>query len=257
MDINGKHIVITGASSGIGLEVVKLLLRYTDVKIVAVARNIETIPVYEGVVFPFSADLTKPQAVDAVFDYCKSISLNIDIFIANAGYANLEKLGTPDWEHIETVFSLNTFSPIYTLQKLVQTSGDRFVYFVCVSSAVAKIALPYYSLYCSTKAAIHQFMSTYKYESKANVRTMTVYPVATRTAFFEKAAQSEKPPVPFFSQSADTVSRAIVQGIEKNKECVYPSFLFRIFNWVGTVCPSIISIYAANEKLKVEKIQKF
>ncbi len=252
MDINNKNIVITGASSGIGLSLLKMFLDYTDVKIIAVARHVETIPLVEGVVYPFSADLSNEKGVDSLFDYARSVFGKIDIFIANAGYAYLEKLSTPDWKHIEDIFALNVFSPIYSLEKFVRENTSNPQSFVCTISAVAQVSLPYYSLYCSTKAALHQFIEGYRYESPANLHITAVYPVATRTSFFEKAAKEKQPPVPFFSQSSETVAKAIVRGLEKDKKRVYPSFLFRIFNLLGQNFPFIFSLYSASEKRKVD-----
>ena len=52
MDMKGKNIVVTGASSGIGKCLVEYLSSYEGVKIVAVARRIELIKEKEQVVFP-------------------------------------------------------------------------------------------------------------------------------------------------------------------------------------------------------------
>lgn len=253
MDINHKNIVLTGASSGIGLSLLNVLLNYKNVRIVAVARHIETIPIVEGVVFPFSVDLGNETGVDNLFEYTQSVFGEADIFIANAGSAYLEKLADPDWKHIENIFSLNTFSPIYSLQKFAQQGTSKPKCFVCTISAVAHVSLPYYSLYCSTKAALHQFIEAYRYESSDNLQLIAVYPVATRTAFFEKAAKDKQSPIPFISQSSETVARAIIKGIAKNKKRVYPSFLFRIFNFLGHNFPFIFSLYSASEKRKVDK----
>lgn len=252
MQINGKHIIVTGASSGIGLELVKGLLKYENVKIIAVARNIETIPTLDGVVFPFSSDLSNKEGVDSLFNYAQSVWKRTDIFIANAGYAYMEKLEEPNWQHIENIYNLNVFSPIYSLEKLSNSNGSHSKFFVCLSSAVSSVPLPYYSLYCSTKAAIHQFMETYRYEKAANISTMTVYPVATRTTFFTKASSIEQPPLPFITQSPKSVAQSIIKGIINNKRKVSPSLLFRVFNRIGNILPVLFSLYSSNEKRKTQ-----
>lgn len=253
MEINNKNIILTGASSGIGLALLKMLLNYNNVRIIAVARHIETIPIVEGIVFPYSVDVSNEKGVDRLFEYAQSVFGEADIFIANAGYAYLEKLSSPDWKHIENIFALNTLSPIYSLEKFAKQDTLKHICFVCTISAVAQVPLPYYSLYCSTKAALHQFIEGYRYESANNLHIMSIYPVATRTSFFEKAAKEKHPPIPFLSQNSEVVAKAILKGIEKNKKRVYPSFLFRIFNFLGQNFPFIFSIYSTSEKRKVEK----
>lgn len=253
MDINGKNIILTGASSGIGLEVLKQLSRHESVKIIAVARNTSPIPPKEGVVYPYSCDVSNKEGVDKLFLFAETIFDKVDLFIANAGFAYIEKLSSPDWDHIEQIFSLNTISPIYSLEKQIEFNKTGSSFFVSISSAVSTVALPYYSLYCSTKAAIRQFMKTYRFEQSQCVHTMTVYPVATRTEFFKKALDNTSPPLPFPTQSPITVAKAIIRGIEKDKTSVSPSAVFRLFNYAGNIFPPTFSIYSLLEKRKLEK----
>ncbi len=257
MDINNKNIVLTGASSGIGLALLNMLLNYDNVRIIAVARHVETMPVVEGVVFSLSEDLSNEAGVNHLFEYAQSVFGEIDIFIANAGYAYLEKLLYPDWKHIDNIFALNVFSPIYSLEKLVKEDPFHAKSFVCTISAVAQVPLPYYSLYCSTKAALHQFLEGYRYEAPSNLNITAVYPVATRTSFFEKASKEKQPPIPFFSQSSEAVAKAIVKGIKREKKRVYPSLVFRIFNFLGQNLPFIFSLYSGSEKRKVDNSLRF
>lgn len=252
MKIEGKNIILTGASSGIGLELLNILTTYTNVKIMAVARNIETIPAIDNVVYPFSADASKPEEIDKIFEYAQSTLGIIDIFIANAGFGYLERLENANWEHIEKIFSLNVFSPIYSLEKLTKTS-DKPKAFVCTISAAGLVPLPYYSLYCSTKAALNHFIETFRYEKNENLQITAIYPIATRTRFFDKAAGNEKVPLPFLQQNSKVVARKIIKGIEKNKRQVSPSALFRIFYPIGRIFPFLLKIYSKAEKKKIKE----
>lgn len=253
MKIESKNIVLTGASSGIGLEILKLLITYKDTRIVAVARHIDTIPTIENRVFALSADLSEQESVDKVFEYALSVLGKIDIFIANAGFAYMERLTVPDWQHNQKIFSVNTLSPIYSLEKFSALNNQSEQFFVCVSSAVSEIILPYYSLYCSTKSAIHYFLEAYRYESRQGLRIACVYPVATKTAFFEKAAKADQPTIPFLTQDAQNVAKSVIKGIEKNKQKIYPSALYLIFRNIGHLFPFILKIYTKREKWKIDR----
>ena len=257
MIISGKNIILTGASSGIGLEILKLLIQFEGVKVIAVARHIETIPSKKGVVFTFSADMSCKEGIDSLFRYTSTVFDEVDLFISNAGFAYMEKLTTPDWQHIQNIFSLNTFAPIYSIQKMLESRhSNRSKIFVCNISAVADVPLPYYSLYCSTKAAINQFINTYRYESEKGLKIISVYPVATRTPFFQKATYDDKPILPFLSQEPHTVARSIIKGIVNEKNNIYPSTLFLIFKKIGQVYPFIFRLYSLHEKKKVNKYHK-
>lgn len=256
MDLTGKNIILTGASSGIGKEILSLLITFKDAKIVAVARHIDVIPQVENIIYPFAADVSTQDGVDKVFEYASQLLGHIDVYIANAGYAYLEKLDKPDWQHIEDIYSLNVFSPIYSLERLVVQNKGKIT-FVCIVSGAGLVSLPAYSLYCSTKAALHHFIQTYRYEQAHNLQITAVYPVATRTSFFDKATGEKGTPLPFPSQDVTIVARKIVRGIEKGKKNVYPSALFRLFYPIGRAFPFMLKIYSLVEKRKVQKWLRF
>lgn len=251
MQIAGKNIIITGASSGIGKEMLNLLKRYKAVKIIAVARHTDSIEAIEDTIFPFAADISKPEEIDRLFVYARQIYGDTDIFIANAGFTYIEKLANPNWEHIENIFRTNVFSPIYALEKLAVES-DKPKAFVVTISGAGLIPLPAYSLYCSTKAALHQFVETYRYEKKDLLQITCVYPVATRTRFFDKATGKRNTPLPFLQQEAKTVAKKIIKGVEKEKKKVFPSRLFKLFYPIGRAFPFLLKIYSSNEKRKIK-----
>lgn len=251
MNIDGKNIILTGASSGIGLEILKLLVKYNDVKIIAVARDTDNIPIASNI-FAFSQDVSTKEGIDNLFRFASKTFGHIDIFIANAGFAYLEKLDKPDFEHIQYIYSLNVFSPIYSLEKLIAQKGQRPKTFACTISGAGLASLPAYSLYCSTKAALHHFIQTYRYEKPKYLQITAVYPVATCTAFFDKATGKKDTPLPFPQQDACVVARKIVKGICKGRKRVFPSFLFRVFYPIGRMFPLLMKLYSLNEKRKVK-----
>lgn len=253
MRLTNKRIILTGASAGIGQELLNQLVAYQGVQIIAVARNSDKITQVAGVVYPLAADVSTAQGVDHVFAYAQSIYGDTDIFIANAGFAYLERLGAPDWGHLQKIFALNTFSPIYALEKLMAES-DSPKTMVAVISGVALVALPGYSLYCSTKAALHHFANTFAYEKKPNLQFTAVYPVATRTHFFDKAASVQNTPLPFPRQNVGVVAKKIIRGIELGKKKVYPSTRFRLVYPLIRIFPWLGKIFSLFEKRKVQHL---
>lgn len=230
-----------------------ILCGYDNTKIIAVARHTEHIPVIENKVYPLAIDVSSKEGIDRLFQSAIGILGHIDVFIANAGFAYLEKLTAPDWLHIEKIYHLNVFSPVYSLEKLIAISGDKPVCFACTVSGAGLVSLPAYSLYCSTKAALHHFIQTYRYEQKKTLQITAVYPVATKTDFFDKATGEKETPLPFPSQNAKIVAKKIIRGIEKGKKRVYPSVLFRLFYPIGRAFPFMLKIYSSMEKRKVKK----
>ena len=115
--INGKKIVLTGANSGIGLEVLKLLVK-GDNQILAVDLYTDKIETFDSnKVTPMVMDVSKKENVDQIFDRAIEVLGQIDIFFANAGYPYYEKFDYVNWERVERMFETNVYSPIYSYAK--------------------------------------------------------------------------------------------------------------------------------------------
>ncbi len=217
-----KHILVTGASSGIGLEIVKILVSFPcKIICVDVKPLPESISVW-GKVYFLQTDVSQKEHLDELFEKLTSEFGKIDVFIANAGFAYYEKLQEPDWEHLEKIFALNVFSPIYSLLKTKKNNAEAV--FCITASAMAKMGLAGYSLYSATKAALDRFAEAFRLENP-DFRLVLVYPIATQTHFFESAGNA---PLYFPSQKASYVALRILKGIAKGKSKVYPSLLFRL-----------------------------
>ncbi|AJA48720.1 short-chain dehydrogenase/reductase SDR [Clostridium pasteurianum DSM 525 = ATCC 6013] len=239
MNINSKNIIITGASSGIGARLLKKLLNY-DVKIIAVARNIDMIPNNDKVI-PFSCDISRQEEIDKLFEYAVNVFNHIDIFIANAGFAYCEEIAEANWQHTEEIYKTNVFSPIYSTEKMKEINVNKPYHMVITCSAVSTFPLPGYSLYCSTKAAMHMFAKTYRYEMRNRGRLTLVYPVATRTNFFTRAGGNDAP-IPWPVQSVNIVADIIILGIKLNLKSIYPSVLFIIGSIINRIVPILFPI---------------
>lgn len=263
MEASNLRILLTGASSGIGWHLARQLARKNN-RILAVSRNIANIPACPGVIFPFSADFSQPSEILRTFRYLKENWGGIDLCIANAGFAYREildqiPLDKPEaWEHIQKIYNLNTLGQIYAVRLfcdpvLNPNPEGREKMFVSTLSAVAMIPLPYYALYCSTKSGLDGFWKTYRYEKAPWLRLMRVYPVATRTKFFQRASQEENPPLPLLTQSAESVAKSILRGIRHGRSKVYPSKIFALAYPLMRAFPCLSQLYSFNEKQKMQR----
>jgi short-subunit dehydrogenase len=105
-------------------------------------------------------------------------------------------------------------------------------------------------VYGATKAAIHRFAEGYRFDNSGK-NLMVVYPIATRTKFFETAGH--KIPKAFPVQSAESVARKIVSGIRKDRRKVYSSGLFRFILVLNRILPFIKPAYQSFEFSKLKK----
>ena len=237
MELKGKRVVVTGASSGIGREYVRSLLS-SGAKVVGVARNGGRIADEFGKygVRAISCDVRKPEEVDRMLAETVRLLGGIDIFIANAGMAYYGPIGPADWEKNLDIFRLNVLSPIYTLQKLTEGRKEPLTFVITVSG-LGKMVLPGFAFYDATKFALDGFIRTYWMEQPKHVRLMAVYPVATYTSFFRKAGGDDTPMPVFPRQSARMVAESVINGLKVGVRSVYPSVWFVIRCIIARVLP--------------------
>lgn len=240
MVLNGKRVVITGASSGIGLEILKLLLA-NGCRVVACARHIENIGIENENLFLMTCDVSKKEEIDALFEFAKEKLCGIDLYISNAGFAYYEKIAKPNWKHAEDIINTNFVSTVYAAEKMKELHGDKPYNFAVTASAMGLLSLPGYALYSGTKAAVRGFADAYRYELEKGQHFQVIYPVATKTRFFGRAGNNT--PVPWPTQEAVTVAKRAIEGIRKDKNHIFPSTMFRITSAVSRVFPFVFNIY--------------
>lgn len=223
MKLTGKNIVLTGASSGIGLAILKELLRFEDINIFAVDIK----PLSQGFInnpkVEFRAfDLSKKTDIEQVVAQAKFYMGCIDIFICNAGYGIYDFKYQSSYEEIKAIFELNTLSPIYTANLMLQEDNQTLT--VHMASAMGELALPGYGLYAATKAALLKYADAFQLDNKGQHKLLTVLPIATSTNFFE-SLRGETAKAPWPTMSPAKVAAKVIEGIEKDKKKVYPSKL--------------------------------
>lgn len=247
--ISGKNIVLTGANSGIGLEVLKLLVKGNN-KILCVDLNTDTLLKFDPEkVIPFQMDISNKEGVDAVFAKAEEIFDVIDIFYANAGFPYYEELNYVDWDRVQRIFDTNVLSPIYSYQKYAKHLDGRNGIMAITVSAIGEMAMPGYTLYSASKFAMNGFQQGLRLELPENIQLTCLYPVATDTNFFPVSADIQyKKPFPV--QKPDIVARKMVAGIETGKAKVSPCSLFGLSKILMGICPPVRSVYWALENRK-------
>lgn len=253
--ITNKKIVLTGANSGIGLEVLKLLAQGNN-KILAVDKNTDVLDTFANDnVIAYKADVSSQEAVDGIFDRAIEVLGDIDIFYANAGYPYYEEMNYSDWDRIKAIFETNVFSPIYSYQKYAEYLNGRNGIFAITVSAIGQMAIPGFTLYSASKFAMHGFQEGLRFELPENIQLTCLYPVATDTNFF-KAANEIDFKKPFPVQQPDVVARKMVEGIENGKKRVSPCVLFGISQVLMTFCPPVKTAYLALENRKFKEFKR-
>jgi len=152
-----KNVVITGASSGIGLATAKLFVK-KGCQVYCLSRR----PCDLKKVINIKCDITDEQQVKEAF---KQIP-KIDVLLNNAGYGISGAAEFTELSEMRNQFELNVFAHMTVtkaaLPKLKESKGK----IIFISSAAALFAIPFQAFYSATKAAIEALASALKNELK-------------------------------------------------------------------------------------------
>lgn len=224
--LNDKNIVITGASYGIG-ESLALMLADTGAHLILVARTAiklaevkTSIENRGGKATVFAADLSRPDAVEALVRLLTQFPGGIDIVVSNAGRSIRRPLmESLDRHHdITRTLTVNFTGPTMLLLRLIPTLVQNKGQIISVSSAAVLLApAPYWAAYQASKCAFDQWFRSAAPELNAlGVATTTVYLPLVRTRMIEPTANYRKMP----AMSPAHVSRIIGKRMIDRK-CKY------------------------------------
>lgn len=186
-----KFAIITGASSGIGLELAKLaaqdgydLLLAADTSFATAEAELRA---HGGEVQTLEVDLSNFEGVDRLLDAAGG--RRVDLLAANAGHglgrAFLDQ-DPAEWRH---VVNTNVTGTVYLLQKALQPMVARNAGKVLVTGSVAGyIPGAFQAVYNGTKAFVDSFVAAIQNELKESdgITITNLMPGATDTEFFER-----------------------------------------------------------------------
>jgi NAD(P)-dependent dehydrogenase (short-subunit alcohol dehydrogenase family) len=175
----GKIALITGGSSGLGLATGQRLALEGATVIITGRRKDELAAAVEKIgasAFGVPGDIAKPADLDRLFAAIKDRYGRLDILFANAGFGEFRPLGAITEEHIDKTFSINVRGTVFTVQKALPLMSAGGAIVINGSMAATK-AIPAFSIYAASKAALRSLARTWAVDLKGrNIRVNVVAP---------------------------------------------------------------------------------
>lgn len=224
MDVRNKVVIVTGASSGIGLATARLLTKH-GAKVALVSRSKEKLEKLSRELSSSLAvptDMTDMSDIKRMIEQTKEHFGRIDALINNAGQGYdvpVEEIDIGTFHHI---LDLNVIGPLVAMQQVIpimRSQGEGAI--INISSGTALMYLPGMGAYSSSKRALGGISLTAQEELKNdNIAVSVVYPYITLTDF-EKNTIKDSPGDdvepegggPFPADSAEHVAQKILDGI--------------------------------------------
>jgi len=223
MNFNDKVILITGASSGIGKEMAKILAK-ENCSLALIARRGELLDELAGQINTnnpniktYVCDVAKPDEVKNVFTEIREDFKKIDIAIINAGVGSKSNAKDYTYENAKSTFDINVLGIVNCAENLLPDFINRKDgMIVGVSSLADSRGWQGSGFYCASKAAATILLENLKIELKPfNIKVLTVKPGFVETPMTAK----NKFPMPFL-MNVEKAAKIIISGIKKEKRII-------------------------------------
>jgi short-subunit dehydrogenase len=257
-----KYAVVTGASSGIGWHISKELA-VKGYSIIAVSNQSSALSKlkaelendYQIEVLTIDCDLSKRNAAQVIFDFCRNGNLIVEVLVNNAGILAYGEAINIKKKKTKNILQLHMNTPVMLCRlfgKLMAKNHKGYI--LNVSSISASMPYPTISLYGPTKAFLRQFTKALRIElksAKVNVTCLIPGPTATNL-YDDNKINFPLPEVFGIVKKPEEVAKAGVTALFNNKAEKIPGIINKIIMIIVPIIPIFIIgfIYRKNLKLK-------
>ncbi|MGP0089999.1 MAG: SDR family oxidoreductase [Xanthobacteraceae bacterium] len=242
MKLEKRTVLITGGTSGIGLELAKQLHRRGNTVIVT-GRDQEKLDATRRAlpgVHTFKSDVSDPGAIAALHDSVLAQCPALDMLVNNAGIMrNLNLNQDRGLNDVTREIEINLSGPVRMVQQfLPHLKTRKGALIVNVSSGLAFIPYPASPVYCATKAAIHSFTQSLRVQlDGTGVTVIELAPPPVETplmrAEFAEELKAQK------GMEANVLAKRAIAGIEAGKLEIRPG-LSNVLQAMSRIAPQFM-----------------
>jgi short-subunit dehydrogenase len=261
--LQGKVILITGASSGFGEDAARLFAKEGCVVVLA-ARRVERLHSIAvdiqregGEAFAIPVDVNQRVEIDKLAQTVMDRYGKVDILFNNAGFGAMDWFeNTKPERHIETLIRVNlTGTMLMTRAILPSMLKRRQGHIINMSSVAGLIASPLITTYAASKYGVRAFTDALRREvSPFGIKVSGIYPGPARTEF---GRQLEKTPARErikrsidVHMSSEYVAQRIVDVAKRPRRSLVIPWWFRAITTFDTLFPVAVDwiLYAFTKK---------
>ena len=227
--LQGKTVVVTGASGGMGAGIAATLIKKHGCTVIGIARNEKKIMKFidelgEENAKRFSYRLFDVSVRENWESFAKELeeeNIAVDVLINNAGILpKFKRFDRYSYEEIERAMNINFYSCIYsvkTMLPILQKSSSPAI--INIDSSAALMTLAGTSMYSASKAALKSFTEALRLEFAGKIYVGMVCPGFTKTDIFSGQGDVGKGRgskiIEMVSTDCDKMVKMIMFGIER------------------------------------------
>jgi uncharacterized oxidoreductase len=186
MKLSGHTILITGGSAGIGLAFAQRFLQLGNEVIVTGRRQavLDDITRTEPRLHTIQSDVSDPVQIARLASRVRSDFPKLDVLINNAGISLPRNLRAPaaDLDGLMSEVNVNVGGVIRTTSALIDLLIANKGIVINVSSALAFVPMPAAPIYCATKAAVHSYTQSLRFQlEETGVQVFEIMPPVVKT----------------------------------------------------------------------------
>lgn len=256
LNLTGRWVLVTGASSGLGKSMAVQLARDHHAHLVLVARRLDRLQELQarlqrdhGVeVVVVQADLSNLDDVDRV--YRESVAAgDIQAIVLNAGITYFGRYEEMDWQTFSTMLATNVTSVVRLVHLFLPFfKQKREGTILLVSSMAGFLAVPYQTAYAGTKAFVTNFGQSLYQELRGQNISITVFaPGGIATEMTRNSGLGATFDNTVFVQDADECAAEALQAMIKRTHIHVPGLLNRTQLLLSRAVPrKLLGMIAAN-----------
>ena len=227
--LQGKTVVVTGASGGMGAGIAATLIKKHGCTVIGIARNEKKIMKFidelgEENAKRFSYRLFDVSVRENWENFAKELeeeNIAVDVLVNNAGILpKFKRFDRYSYEEIERAMNINFYSCIYsvkTMLPILQKSSSPAI--INIDSSAALMTLAGTSMYSASKAALKSFTEALRLEFAGKIYVGMVCPGFTKTDIFSGQGDVGKGKaskiIEMISTDCDKMVKMIMFGIER------------------------------------------